>query len=441
MKKLTIIFVVALLCSHTFSTSVKGAFDEVNNAINNFKESIANEQVDETERYNKEKEWCRVEIDNARRILEQRQKDVDDVKEHIDFLENERDESVKDQQTREERIKQNTSLLEKFKKERCDANLLFVKSLREHMEAIKVLQLLRSDIEAYYQAKNKDSNAEVNSAFIERFAEFSHLLDERRTLVFTQLQQNFEYLKHDDINRINTENSANVNAATKVAVRTSDEIGAGHVDNDKAKLKKLDTPDFVNKEEYARSLREKVLAMIDHLIEHLKESRKVLTKDEIQAAEDFAIFQTNINKENKHLEKTIEALKAKILQLNDQITHAEKQLVQRENLRDQAKNVLNNLVQTCKEKDEYHEKEVSRMAEELEAVEEAIKVYDGLMENISARVRARANSNIEGKTYSPENSNTAEVVNIKEETNAALSSRVESRNEVVFPELDSFSFE
>lgn len=438
MKKLTIFFVVALMCSNAFTTSVKGAFDEVHNAVNNFKESIVKEQVDEAERYNKEKEWCRVETENARRILAQRQKDVDDIQEHIEFLENERQESIKDQQTREERIRHNTELLEKFKKERCDANLLFVKSLREHMEAIKVLQLLRSDIDAYFEAKSKESNAEINSSFIERFAEFSHLLDERRTLVFTQLQQNFEFLKHDDINRINTDNTANVNTATSATARTEQEIGVGHVDNDRAKLKKLDTPEWVSKEEYAKSLREKVLAMIDHLVEHLKESRKVLTKDEIQAAEDFAIFQTNINKENKHLEKTIEALKVKIQELNDQISHAEKQLQQREVLRDQAQNVLNNILQTCKEKEEYHEREVARMADELETVKEAIEIFDNLMENISARVRDRTNANIEERTYSPENANTSEVLNIKAETNAALSSRVGSRNEVVFPELSAF---
>jgi len=173
MNKFTIFFISLLLCSAASCTSVSGAFETVSNAISAFRDSIKTEKDNEQARYLTEKKWCETNIAKAKLTLAARQHDVDEVKSHIKYLDNERTESIKDMKTRQERIATNLANLKKFKKQRCDNNLLFVKALREHMEGIKVLQLLKGDITQYFAKFNKKNGPKVaNASLIPKSAIF-----------------------------------------------------------------------------------------------------------------------------------------------------------------------------------------------------------------------------------------------------------------------------
>jgi len=84
--------------------------------------------------------------------------------------------------------------------------------------------------------------------------------------------------------------------------------------------------------DYYAKLEQKILAMIDALIAHLRASRDELTKNEIHAAEDFAVFQTNIEKENEHLKEKIADLDKSLLDLANQLNVANVQLLKRKAL-------------------------------------------------------------------------------------------------------------
>jgi len=176
------------------------------------------------------------------------------------------------------------------------------------MEAIDILAHLRDDINDYF-LKKKNVSA---PAFLERFSEFSHLLTSEQKGVFAQLAQDIGTLPN--VNDL----TARVNESTAHKERTADEIGSKHIDNDKAALEKLQHVDWEEKGVFVDKFHKNIITMIEGLVKHLKESRDELTKSEIKASEDFAIFQTNMERENQHLADTISTLKKTIDDLSNQ---------------------------------------------------------------------------------------------------------------------------
>jgi len=155
-------------------------FDQVKSLLANFRGDIQREEVDASLRCAREDKWVSNQINLAIAKLAHRTKDVNDLKAHIKWLLNEIKETNNAIKNRQDRIAANLLLLEQFKKERCENNLLFVKSLREHIEGIEIMSLLRADIVEYFGKEKKKHPLKV--AFFEKFSEFEHLLDEEHKL-------------------------------------------------------------------------------------------------------------------------------------------------------------------------------------------------------------------------------------------------------------------
>lgn len=418
--KTTVLFFTLLSLTHLIFA--QKAFDSVKNLLVNFKQDIIKEQHDGDVRNEKDTAVCTKIVAEATAKVNSRQKDVDDLDKHIKWLENEKVESEKDKKTREDRLVANDKLLSDFKKQRCDNNLLFVKQLREHMEAIDVLSLLRGDINDYF--KNKKEDGKVNTVFIERFAEFSHLLSDENRLVFISLSQDVQNLP--DVKDL----TDRVDATTSTTARTDTQVGTGHVDNSQDELKQLEHVAWTEAGQYADALHKRVIEMIDGLINHLKQSRNELTKNEIQAAEDFAVFQNNMEKENDHLRETIEKLGKHIADLTNQINVANAQLEKRKKLLDEATHQLEAVTKICDDKKAYYESETQRRNRELGIVADATTIFENILAKLSQRVQERANEAQANEALSGTLS--ANVVNQEPKATTDLNANVSTRNNVVF---------
>jgi hypothetical protein len=374
------VFFLTILAMSSFVATEK-ALDTVKTLLTNMNTEIVKEQTDADARNKKDTEKCSQKIGDAMALVTQREKDVNDLKDHISFLENEKKERETDQADREKRINDNNDLLKKFKSERCENNLLFIKNLREHLESIDLMKLLRGEVDNYFNSKKP-----VKTAFLERFAEFSHLLSEEHRQIFLELSDAVQTLPEVDPLTDAT------NKASTQKGRTTEEIGTEHVDNNQGELAALEHVAHEKVDKYTEDLHKKILAMIDALIKHLDESRDVISKDEIHAAEDFAKFQTNLEKENELLQAKVEELKKEIINLTNQLNNANNQLEKRDNLKKQAKEELKTIQTICQEKADYFAKETIRRNGELETVDNAVKVFNNLYDNLSKRVRERADN-------------------------------------------------
>jgi len=420
MNRTNALFFITLL-SLTCLISTQQVFDQVKSMLNNFRGDIQKEQVESDARCKREEVFINHQIDVAIAVLAHRTKDVNDIKAHIVYLRNEIKETENDIRSREARIVANNRLLEQFKKERCENNLLFVKNLREHIESIEVMGLLRQDIIAYFRA-----GAAKKTAFLEKFAEFSHLLDEEHKLVLSQLTAKLRALPDVAV----LSNRTNVYTATRG--RNATEQGRLHIDNNRTELKRLATPTFEDAGIYRNKLEAKVIGMIDALVLHLKNSRDSLTKAELKAGEDFAIFQTNLFRENAYLAQKIKELNAHLVDLKAQLNLAEQQLVRREALRRQAEEQLANLRRVKREKEEYCKRENVRRARELVDVGQAQSIFQNVLDKLSLRVKLRTQSNAENKAYGKNEVHTTNVVSAQNQAAAGVGQRQKERHAVAY---------
>ena len=434
MKFSTGIFFLILL-SICYVAESRNAFTQVKALLGNLKQSNVKDQRTADIRQKEEEKWCSKAIGKAVNLVAKRQADVDDLEKHIKWIIFTRQEARKDRAKRAARIKANVKLLNKFKRQRCDNNLLFVKQLREHMNAVAVMKLLRGDIIKFFNSKK----AGQRGVFLEQFGEYIALLDEKHKQMFTELKTELtNYRPHEldrtEETRIKTRSDKSVNTQgnrlTAQGTRTSKQIGTGHIDNTRGALKKLATPEHEEISEYNKKTRTKILRMIDGLIKHLRESRRKLTRDEIHAAEDFAIFHNNLEQENEYLANKIKQITKEINNLTNQLNVAKSQLVKRKRLRDQAKLALKLLRKMCREKEEYFKKETRRRNDENKTIDFAMALFNKILTKLSARVRARASNINNGEKLTHEMTN--RVVKNAGGEKEGLSNRVSSRNDVVF---------
>jgi hypothetical protein len=438
-----------ILISICYVANAQKAFDQVRALMQNLKNSNVKDQQLADVREKNERTWCAKEITKATRLLARRQHDVDSLKAHIQYLIKTRVQARKDRATRVQRIKNNLALLAKFKKQRCDNNLLFVKQLREHMQAVNVMTLLRGDIVAYFDAKPKGQSG----AFIEQFEEYTALLDEEHKQIFTELKsevtKTYSTGLRKDLSR-NREHKLDRDAETNIATRknkdvneqgdrltaqkerTAKQIGTGHIDNKKGALKRLKTPKHQKIGEYNTQARKRILGMIDGLIAHLRASRRKLTKDEIQASEDFAIFHNSMEKENEYLEEKIAELTKEILSLTNQLNISKVQLIKRKKLRDQAKRALALLKKMCAEKYAYFAQQTARRNKENLSIDSAMAIFNKIISSLSKRVRARASALTVNGKLSGEEALKTRVTDSKTGVKANLAGRQKVRAEIVF---------
>lgn len=434
MKYSTLIFFAFVLSLHQIAQG-QDAFAKIKSALNNFRDSIQDEQTHADVRFKREQAWCDSSIKKAQAVLAYRTKDVKSVEAHIAFLKNEITQTTNDLESRKRRIVENTKTLERFKKERCENNLNYVKSLREHKESIDILKLLRGDLENYFQAWLKKplkfGPVPNTQSFIEKLTRFSHLFDDSNRKVLIQLMEsikNLDKMDAPDVNKL----YKNTDEYTKQSGRTSAQIGNKHVDNSRGELKKLASPGYLKAREFVLELRGKTLGMIDALIKHLHASRRKLSEDELKANEHFADYQTQMLKENSILAEKVEQDKANLLKLNVQLRKAQATYTRRERLRQQAVENLNALIKACREKEDYHRRETSRRNHELATVRRAIDTYNKIVSSIHARTLARTNTVFGGKKFTSAHINQDNVVNYQGAVNKGLNDNQKSRDDVVF---------
>ena len=398
MNIINALFFITLL-SFTCLINSQQVFDQVKSLLSNFRNDISKEQIESDNRCAKEEKWVNGQLNKAIAILAHRTKDVNDIKARIIYLIKETKETTNDVLSRVQRIKANSALLEQFMKERCENNLLFVRNLREYIESIDVLTLLKQDIQDYYKKDVKRS-----TAFVEKFAEYSHLLDEEHKLILSQLT-------------IELKNLPKIHK-TQLIESKKDE--------------KPYVPTFEEQKVLKEKLVNNVLGRIDGLINHLKNSRNTLTQAEIKAGEDFAIFQNNMSKENVYLSQKIKELSAHSIDLKTQLNIAQQMSVRREEIRKKSEDQIKYLRKIKEEKEDYCKRENARRRTEAANVGDAQNIFQNVLDKLSLRVKLRTQRNSVGEKYTQGEKYEQNVRNHEVGNEQSLEKRKKERNELAY---------
>ncbi|CAD8112364.1 unnamed protein product [Paramecium primaurelia] len=242
------------------------------------------------------------------------------------------------------RYKANEVKLENLAEQRCEANALFIDTLREYKNALSVLDWVRSD------AQSKQTNLiEKNHVgdYAEKLSKYANLFEE-------QAVQDFVKLGDDETQFSQTRQRGN--GEQLVQLMTKDVVG-----------------------------------VIQQLIEKLRETIKGLEEQEIQSANDFADFKTNLLAEQESLKQEYDA-KAKFLNsLQNDKELASDILTKKKELQDQSMRILSLTQEEYNYKKKLYNAEKEKRHEENQLLEESLLIYREKIATVNEYLKKRVN--------------------------------------------------
>jgi len=351
-------------------------FTEIENEIKEFCGSITAEQEEANVRFEKEQEWCRVEIKKAEDLVEKRKKEVAALEEQVKALEDKIEDNNKAIKQYQDKIDENNRNMAEYKIQRCDANFNYISLLREHYDSEDMLRQLKKDLDEYLDKKIEnpnDSSVKLPASFIQRVSAFGHLIPSgHQTALIQTIQEIDQYVQAGDVSG----HVASVGENHYDAREITDTL---HVDNDKGELQPMEHVAHMEPRAYFTALKTKIDNIIEGLLQHLQKSKDDLSTKEMTANEDYAKFMIALEKENAELADLIKKLQEENAALTAQLEKTKEALEEFRVLLKAAEENLERLRRMCEEKVEYHNRETERRTRESGDCEEAIKIFEEVL--------------------------------------------------------------
>lgn len=326
--------------------------EEVVDLLHNLRESNEEEQRQADARNVDEEAECASTIAVLEANVASADEEWTHAKNHLQFVKDELKTTQDAIIDLSDRLLRNEQMLDELSAQRCEENAKFVQSLRQHKEALAILEVLRADLASYF-ATGEGDYAEL----IERVKILSV-----RSNAFSQMKQKYG----DDF----------------YSVSYSADSASEHRDNDRDAMKNVDTSSVVSQRPgFTSNTESNIYQLIDELEDHLHKSLDDLEEAEIKAAYDFADWQDNTESENANLKAELERKQSYEDKLIADLEQAEAYEQKTHTAYDNAVAALQAKQAECEHKKNYYEKENARRAEENETIDAALQVmYDAIPE-------------------------------------------------------------
>jgi len=390
MKTIATLFIVTLITlPMIFSVRISAdKFTEIQNEIKDFCNSISEEQKEADARFQKEQEWCRVQIKAAEELVAKRKKEVKALEEQVKALEDKIADNKKAIKQYSDKIAENNKNMAEYKKQRCDANFNYITLLREHYDSEDMLKQLKKDLDVFLDKKiahPNDESIKLPTSFIQRVSAFGHLIPSaHQTNLIETMQAADKYVKAGNMNPHLNDTNANHYVARNI----TDTL---HVDNTRGALKPMEHVAHIEPKVYFGMLKTKIDNIIAGLLKHLEDSKNDLSTKEMKANEDYAKFMIALEKENAELTKLIAGLEKENKALTAQLEKTQDTLDEFRKLLKAAEENLARLKKMCEEKKEYHERENKRRATESGDCAGALKIFNDVL-GTDAELKALLNN-------------------------------------------------
>jgi len=339
------------------------AQDAVDDALNVLKDLIRaqqDEQAAHDASYAREK----ARIENTLAQLEDRRQrkraECDDSKAHVDFVQDE----ITDTQSHLDFIAKRVATINQQRIDlhdgRCESNQVFIQSLREHRDALDVIDFLIQDLQTYQAELNAGASLAQVSSTVDKLRAFSYLFKTGTLNEFLQLAD--------------PKAEAELTDGTKQ--RSAEDIGTGHEDNDKEALKlKQFESGTDDRNVVGGSAVERIIGLLNALQQHLRESMTDLETNEIRAAIDLANWLDKTEDELAELAADKERKTKYLQKLEVDLETAQNVWQQCENEYQQIlEAIATNEAELERRTNEYHS-ETERRNNEITLIEECIKIF------------------------------------------------------------------
>jgi hypothetical protein len=230
--------------------------------------------------------------------------------------------------------------------QRCYSNAMFIKALKEHKDALDVIELLKQDLGGY--ASGKVSLAQMSDVS-DKLSAYSHLFQEAALNEFMELGR------------------AKFSAATLKG-------GKSEARNLKGTLGK------------------KIVALLTQLQAHLRSSLKNLESAEIRASYDFASFIDHSEREIRTLDRQLvrKVKYQKKLTIDYEVARNTQKKAQKDF--DDSVKALSKAIDDLKRKRAYYASETARRSSENTTLDEVISVFKSRVAGVSKFLRGRMES-------------------------------------------------
>jgi len=165
------------------------ATDAVDSALQLLKDLVQAERDEQTQHeaiHADEVEKGEAQINHLTDVRDQIRKECDNGHEHVKFI----DDEIADTNSHLEWIAGRVNTLAnqraQFEDARCEANSIFIQTLREHQDAFEVIAFLREDLQNWQAGHSTQSLAQVHSV-VDKLKIYSHLFEESALKEFVAL--------------------------------------------------------------------------------------------------------------------------------------------------------------------------------------------------------------------------------------------------------------
>lgn len=314
-------------------------------------------------------------IDQAKENLDNKIAECNAIEDNLNDLKQQKKDRENDIENAQNTIKRNNEFLQKAEERRCENNLSYLSKINNINNAVNLLKYLKQKM-SDSSFKNYVTSQKVALLLLKSasqghdnsFADLTklHLM----SLVDVSVSETSQKVGGEPEGP-KTKEELNKEFDTKE--RTAQEIGTGHVDNDKGALEGV-TYDYTNEsvEDYiARTIK-----FIDSLIGNFEDDKKSLEETEAGLVDKFLKLKTQIEKDNhvlaleiKNLQDQVAALEAEIAQVEKDLSECRDEIPGLEQIHKDAIELYNDKKAEYEKRKEDHEKMIP-------ALEEALRIYN-----------------------------------------------------------------
>ncbi|EGR27888.1 hypothetical protein IMG5_187320 [Ichthyophthirius multifiliis] len=349
------------------------ALDTASSVLKDLKQANVDAQEAADQLDKEQQAECAVNIAAQTEIVTQNKQVLDDAISHRKFIEQE----IQDTNDYLDFINNRRNTINKRREElesqRCASNAFFVKSLKEHDDAIKIIELLKQDLAPY--TSNNGQGEQVTelaqlSSVTDKLRQYSHLFNEQAIEEFNQLSRE------------------SVESSTAEWDPRADDNNKGELQLEKGEV-------GTQERDLKAKLGDKLVDLLDKLQEHLRQSIKNLTENEIRSAWDLAVWLQLSEQELKQLDEEEQRkntyLEKLVISLQSAKAHEDKSI----ETHSASVALLSNIVGDCENKHNNYLKNTNRRNDENIIIDEVIQIFSEKVANMGSELRERIEDNLD----------------------------------------------